>query len=410
MRADTEFHQVEALQLSFHNILQIQNLDGFDCLTKLQLDNNIIEKIENLEHLTNLTWLDLSFNNIAVIEGLETLTKLTDLSLFSNCIRSLHNMDSLTNLNMLSVGKNLISSLDEVLYLRRFRNLKMLTLAGNKMAEEADYRAYVVAHLSFNDWKTGGHLSYLDYRLVQPAVVLAAREQFQDSMLELTDKEKVEAEARAKDQERRDAAHELDLAGIKGIDTFLHDMLDANPELEKMKLLPSYEDNRQDILHAYKQIEEPFVKLKIPVIEERRSSLARFESVMNQRREKSAGEAIFLITRFQKALKKTAVLVEADDLPDSMLDNIEILRKDLKLLVRQLFELQLSHKTLEESMVAEFENLCTERKKSILDDNMEFFAQTRNITQEFLEQVNADATAEMDNVERLTQEGKNRGQ
>ena len=109
MRADTEFHQVEALQLSFHNILQIQNLDGFDCLTKLQLDNNIIEKIENLEHLTNLTWLDLSFNNIAVIEGLETLTKLTDLSLFSNCIRSLHNMDSLTNLNMLSVGKNLIS-------------------------------------------------------------------------------------------------------------------------------------------------------------------------------------------------------------------------------------------------------------------------------------------------------------
>ena len=48
MRSETEFKKVEALQLSFKNILQIQNLLGFDSLTKLQLDNNIIEKIENL--------------------------------------------------------------------------------------------------------------------------------------------------------------------------------------------------------------------------------------------------------------------------------------------------------------------------------------------------------------------------
>ena len=183
MRSETEFKKVEALQLSFQNILQIQNLVGFDSLTKLQLDNNIIEKIENLGHLTNLTWLDLSFNNIAEIEGLENLTKLTDLSLFANCIRSLKGMDTLENLNLLSLGKNLIPSLDDVLYLRRFRNLKMLTLAGNKMAEDPDYRNFVVAHLSFNDWKTGGHLSYLDYRLVETPVVAAAREQFQDAML-----------------------------------------------------------------------------------------------------------------------------------------------------------------------------------------------------------------------------------
>jgi hypothetical protein len=35
---------------------------------------------------------------------------------------------------MLSVGKNLMTSLEQVLYLRRFRNLKMLTLAGNPLA------------------------------------------------------------------------------------------------------------------------------------------------------------------------------------------------------------------------------------------------------------------------------------
>ena len=48
------------------NLLKIDNLVGFDSLTKLQLDNNIIEKIENLSHLKSLESLDLSFNNITV--------------------------------------------------------------------------------------------------------------------------------------------------------------------------------------------------------------------------------------------------------------------------------------------------------------------------------------------------------
>ena len=36
-QSDTKFHHVEALQLSFKNILQIENLTGFDRLTKLQV-------------------------------------------------------------------------------------------------------------------------------------------------------------------------------------------------------------------------------------------------------------------------------------------------------------------------------------------------------------------------------------
>ena len=36
-QSDTKFYHVEALQLSFKNILQIENLTGFDSLTKLQV-------------------------------------------------------------------------------------------------------------------------------------------------------------------------------------------------------------------------------------------------------------------------------------------------------------------------------------------------------------------------------------
>ena len=57
--------------------------------------------------------------------------------------------------------------------LRRFRNLKMLTLAGNAFPD-ADYRAFVIAHLSFADWKEGGHLTALGYGLVETFSVSGA--------------------------------------------------------------------------------------------------------------------------------------------------------------------------------------------------------------------------------------------
>ena len=47
----------------------IENIIGFDKLTKLCLDNNFIEEIKNLDFLVSLKWLDLSFNKIRKIEG-----------------------------------------------------------------------------------------------------------------------------------------------------------------------------------------------------------------------------------------------------------------------------------------------------------------------------------------------------
>ena len=237
LKTQTELHKLEALACSFKNILQIQSLDGLDGLVKLQLDNNIIEKIENLNHLTNLTWLDLSFNNITKIEGLEKLVHLTDLSLFNNSISKLEGLDSLSSLNMLSVGKNNVSSLEDVMYLRKFRMLKMLTLSGNPIENDADYRNFVIANLSYSDWKSGGHLSYLDYRLVETSEVAAAREQFQDQLLELNDQEKSEAEAREKEAERVRKCEMLKSYGIEGIDNLLADMINSNPEDEKVSLL-----------------------------------------------------------------------------------------------------------------------------------------------------------------------------
>ncbi|XP_049324166.1 dynein regulatory complex subunit 3 [Astyanax mexicanus] len=153
-----QYDEVIQLRLEYKKILQIDHLWEFTSLTKLQLNNNSIEKIQGLEKLTNLLWLDLSFNKIKMIEGLEALVKLQTLSLSNNQIPAIEKMDTLEHLEILSLGENVISQIDNVIYLRRFKNLRSLNLARNPICQETNYKIFVVAYLP--------DLVYLDFRLV----------------------------------------------------------------------------------------------------------------------------------------------------------------------------------------------------------------------------------------------------
>jgi len=51
----------------------------------------------------------------------------------------------------------------QVIYLRRFKQLQTVNLAGNPISQLEEYRTFVIAYLS--------NLEYLDYRLVDQATV-----------------------------------------------------------------------------------------------------------------------------------------------------------------------------------------------------------------------------------------------
>uniref|UniRef100_A0ACB8FKD7 Dynein regulatory complex subunit 3 n=2 Tax=Sphaerodactylus townsendi TaxID=933632 RepID=A0ACB8FKD7_9SAUR len=159
------FKDVKELQLDFRNILKIDNLWQFISLTKLQLDNNVIEKIEGLDSLVHLVWLDLSFNNIEVIEGLNALVNLKDLSLFNNRISTIENLDRLQQLQIFSIGNNNIGILENLIYLRKFKHLRTLNLAGNPVCENEAYTLYIAAYLP--------DLVYLDFRMLEDSTVRA---------------------------------------------------------------------------------------------------------------------------------------------------------------------------------------------------------------------------------------------
>uniref|UniRef100_A0A452TF20 Dynein regulatory complex subunit 3 n=1 Tax=Ursus maritimus TaxID=29073 RepID=A0A452TF20_URSMA len=175
------FKDVLSLRLDFQNILRIDSLWQFENLRKLQLDNNIIEKIEGLEHLVHLVWLDLSFNNIEAIEGLDTLVNLEDLSLFNNRISKIDSLDALVKLQVLSLGNNQIGNMMNIIYLRRFKDLRTLSLSGNPIAELEDYKMFICAHLP--------DLVYLDFHRIDDHMKELAESKHQYSMDELKHRE-----------------------------------------------------------------------------------------------------------------------------------------------------------------------------------------------------------------------------
>ncbi|XP_047215114.1 dynein regulatory complex subunit 3-like isoform X2 [Girardinichthys multiradiatus] len=133
------------LVLEFKDIMKMDFIHDFTSLVRLDLNNNLIEKIWGLDHLTNLTWLNLSCNRIKNIEGLESLKKLELLNLAYNQISLLNNMDTLENLSHFFISKNLIRRTDTLLYLRRFKSLFKLSIAGNPLTEKDDRSLYVAA-------------------------------------------------------------------------------------------------------------------------------------------------------------------------------------------------------------------------------------------------------------------------
>ncbi|ORX37504.1 outer arm dynein light chain 1 [Piromyces finnis] len=259
--------EVKAIRLDYKNILKINNLWSLKNLTKLQLDNNIIEKIENINFLVNLTWLDLSFNNITVIEGLNELVNLTDLSLFNNRISKIENMDELTKLTVFSIGNNNLSSLENILYLTRFENLRVLNAAGNKICNDKNYKAYILANLK--------NLKYLDYRLINQEEVEKSRAIYLDDLIALEEEEKITKSKKEKLEQRRKLEQLFEEAHIKNIDMLFQDMFEQDPDFHKLNILAP--EKIQDLNEDYR------AKFEIIIIEMKDFILKKHSEVQEEK-------------------------------------------------------------------------------------------------------------------------------
>ena len=153
------------------------------------------------------------------------------MSLYNNAIQTIENLDALTGLTVLSMGNNQIDVLENLMYLRQFKGLRLINFAGNPICKDPEYRPYILSHIK--------NLKYLDYRLVNKDQVTSAREQYQDEMLELEEKEEQEEAKEKADGEKRVHNALMAEANMPGVEDLFETMLKDDPEFSKLRYIPS---------------------------------------------------------------------------------------------------------------------------------------------------------------------------
>lgn len=367
------FRDVTQLRLDFKNILKIDNLWQFTALTKLQLDNNIIEKIQGLDSLINLVWLDLSFNNIEVIEGLDALVKLEDLSLYNNRISEIANIDTLYNLQVLSIGNNSLDQLENLIYLRRFKRLRSLNLAGNPIYEDENYKMFIAAYLP--------ELVYLDFRLVDENTREVANLQYQYAIDEIKHNENM---AQRKLTEELQKQEELELHKAAYVEflngSFLFDsMYSEDPETAKLAYLPGVhlllESYKSKFVAICQQIFENGLKQQV----KREAEVATFFECLREAIESNQDKGSEKVAGFEE--KKREIFSELHQLTDMSLLETRIAQynKEINELCDSLMMLELQLLDQLEDIIKDFERNISDMMTGFIEFVQGMISQCRDL-------------------------------
>ncbi|CBN75927.1 Protein phosphatase 1, regulatory subunit, and related proteins [Ectocarpus siliculosus] len=355
--------EATTLRLSYKNVLKIDNLQGFSRLTKLCLDNNIIESISNLDHLVHLKWLDLSFNNIKTITGLEKLTELMDLSLYNNQISEIEGLDSCSNLQCLSLGNNRIANLDSIIRLRRYPKLKLVNLEGNPVCREVEYRFTVLAYIK--------NITYHDYGTVDPAEVLQAKEQYQDELLELQEKEALEEEQLGRERASESETEVLRKANLLVTKTLFSDMFEADAEMSKLKYLPGIDDMTERYRTHVQGVAESYRTAGLANAVKKEEEVTLFDAAVKDLRHSYARRSIEMIEVFTREKKKTFNELSARESIDP--GDLLPLQTKLEELESALMDLEMYEVEQHEQLMGEFETNYTEFKNHCFEMQHNFF-------------------------------------
>lgn len=134
-----------------------------------------IPAIENLGILEDsYDCIDLSENSIIIMENFPLMPRLTTLLFHNNKIKKILKGLSqfLPNLQNLMLTNNQISNFNDLDGIEEFSNLLRLSLIGNPITKEKNYRLYIIAHLP--------NLKHLDFKKIKKSERIEANKLFHD--------------------------------------------------------------------------------------------------------------------------------------------------------------------------------------------------------------------------------------
>jgi len=288
---------------------------------------------------------------------------LKDLSLYNNSIDSINGLDSCTALHCLSVGNNSISSLENLMYLRKFKNLRMLNLEGNPVCHDPEYRMFVLAHIR--------NLKYLDYAMVIESDVIAAKEQYQDELLEIEETESIEDAAAEREAQRQQQSSLLDRANLRAVETLFTNMFKEDTEIAKLKSFPGMSELQEDYRANFNALSEQFKVQGLERLEAREAECKLFQEALDSMRQESQAESISIIEGYNRRKKRVMIALKDKEVVET--SDFDQLRKETGSMGELLLDLEVQQVEKTEDLINELENVLTEMKAATLDAQQNWF-------------------------------------
>nr|XP_048304063.1 dynein regulatory complex subunit 3 isoform X2 [Myodes glareolus] len=320
-----------------------------------------------------LDFQNLSFNNIEAIEGLDTLVNLEDLSLSNNRISKMDSLDALVKLQVLSLGNNQISNIMNVIYLRQFKCLRTLSLAGNPIAEAEEYKMFIYAYLP--------DLVYLDFRHIDEQAKEIAKIKHQYSIDELKHREAQRQARLEAEKAEREKLAEHKMAFIEHLDgSFLFDsMYSEDVEGNKLSYLPGV----GELLETYK---DKFVIICLNIFEygltqqeKRKAELDTFNECIQEAIQENQGQGKLKVAKFEeKHLLNLNAIREESELPNIEKKLIEC-SDDITELFNMLMTLEMQLVEQLEETINIFERNITDLVGLFIENVQSLMAQCRDL-------------------------------
>ncbi|KAL3160580.1 hypothetical protein ABBQ32_010517 [Trebouxia sp. C0010 RCD-2024] len=297
------------------------------------------------------------------------------------------------------------------MYLRQFRKLRLVNLAGNPIAAAADYRSYVLSHIK--------DLTYLDYRRVNAADVAAAIEQHQvstcttcqhmqgllsaaaiggvatgqDEMIELGEKEATEAVAEKESAETAAHAALMKEANLEGIETLLEDMVKADVEWSKLGQIPGLVDGWTDVKDKVGIATEEFKATMLEQHEKKKSEYLEWSTVVEQalaQKDAAAKDAVLVFQKIKKhVFREVGAREEGGD--EQIDEALAELRTKRGVLAETLSKLEVETREILLELLAEFDRRYSDIAEIDRGHYTTYFATVREMDNRFYEACNTTA-------------------
>jgi len=211
----------------------------------------------------------------------------------------------------------------------------------------------------------------LDYAMVIESDVIAAKEQYQDELLEIEETESIEDAAAERETQRQQQSSLLDRANLGAVETLFTNMFKEDTEIAKLKSFPGMSELQEDYRANFNALSEQFKVQGLERLEAREAECKLFQEALDSMRQESQAESISIIESYLGRKKRVMLALKDKEVVET--SDFDQLRKETGSMGELLLDLEVQQVEKTEDLINELENVLTEMKAATLDAQQNWF-------------------------------------